>query len=468
MKNIFLLAVLATLLLAPFASATVSEVTAEASSSSVTTGTSVTVTSTVTATGSETSSVQLISSPSGITVSDPASGSYSSVAVSTTPVTKTFTITAGSAGTYTYYAQAGSTQSTAKTIVFSDPSVLTISGDSSTVSKTSGQTFTLSISLANSQSSAITSSYSLNLPSGYYSVSSGDPQTSTGRSFAVGTTTLSWTISIASGAASGAITFQLGSNTNAFSKSVTIPSSSTTTTTTSASSTSGTSTANATTTETKTITNIAKNGKANVTITKSLELGVKTISIQVANAVNNVQITVAKTTQPAGSGDVVSAGKVYKYMEIKKSNINDSDISSATIKIQVERSWLAANNIDEDKVYLYRYNSAAKTWEKLATAKESSDAGSVYYNAETPGFSVFAIAGETKAASAQPEQLPQEQPAQPGQEQPPQEQAGQQPSGAQDNTLAYVLAAAILIAGAGLYFAQKKNLLRLPGRFGRA
>ncbi len=435
MRNLIALALIATLLLAPFASATVSEVTAEASSSSVTTGTSVTVTSTVTATGSETSSVQLISSPSGITVSDPASGSYSSVAVSTTPVTKTFTITAGSAGTYTYYAQAGSTQSTAKTIVFSDPSVLTISGDSSTVTKSAGETLTLSITLTNSQASAITSSYSLNLPSSYYSVSSGDPQTSTGRSFAVGTTTLSWTISIASGASTGTITFQLGSNTNAFSKSVTIPSSGGTTT---PADTSGSTTGGTTTTKSIIV-------APNDILTK--------ITVNLKTRVSSPSLSVVKLSSVPVAAP---SEKVYQYFNITKSNFNDTNIDNATIEFTINKSWISANDLNN--VSLARYENG---WNKLKTDLITAGATTNTYKAYAHAFSYFAVIGEKSTAAQQPVQQPSEQP----QQQPTQEQPQQLPTSASQNNLSYILiiVAIVLIIGAiGLYFAEKKGLLKMP------
>lgn len=461
MKNIFLFAVLATLLLAPFASATVSEVTAEASSSSVTTGTSVTVTSTVTATGSETSSVQMISSPSGITVSDPASGSYSSVAVSTTPVTKTFTITAGSAGTYTYYAQAGSTQSTAKTIVFSDPSVLTITGDSSAVSKTSGQTLTLSISLANSQSSAITSSYSLNLPSSYYSVSSGDPQTSTGRSFAVGTTTLSWTIAIASGASSGTVTFQLGSNTNAFSKSVTIPSpssSSTTTTTTTTTTTSSDGTTSTTVIDlkankvAKTFSSVSPNVMRSITETelKDTKTGLMLVEFSAKKIVTNVKLTVQKLeSKPASilSDPVSASGNVYKYINITKENLADADMDKAKIKFKVDKSWLIANNFTTSQIALKRYVSQ---WELLNTTMTSQDNNYSYYTAQTPGFSIFAVSADKDIATPIQQQ---EQPPQP----PVPEEKPLPEKKPLDMTFVYVSIAIIAALGILIYFAKYKK-----------
>ena len=224
-KQLMLGLVLAFLFVSVPVFATVTDVSTSASTTRVTTGTSVTISASVTSSTTETTSLQLVSSPSGITVSDPAGGSYSSVSVSTTPTTKTFTITAGTAGTYTYYAQAGSppVTSTPASIVFENPAVFTVSGTPSTTTQSAGGTFTLSVTITNTQASSITSSYALSLPSGYSA--SGDATSGTATVGAGSSSTFSWTVT--AGSSSGTIYFQLGDNTNAFSSAVTISSTST-------------------------------------------------------------------------------------------------------------------------------------------------------------------------------------------------------------------------------------------------
>lgn len=79
----------------------------------------------------------------------------------------------------------------------------------------------------------------------------------------------------------------------------------------------------------------------------------------------------------------------YQYIEINTVNLSDNLISEAIIKFEVNKSWLTKNNFN---ISMYRY--ANNKWNKLKTEKVYEDNKSVYYEAETPGFSYFAIAGE--------------------------------------------------------------------------
>lgn len=67
------------------------------------------------------------------------------------------------------------------------------------------------------------------------------------------------------------------------------------------------------------------------------------------------------------------------------------------IKFKVEKTWLANNNIASATIALQRY--ADNKWNKLSTSKVSEDATYIYFEAESPGLSVFAITGEKKAAA---------------------------------------------------------------------
>ena len=68
------------------------------------------------------------------------------------------------------------------------------------------------------------------------------------------------------------------------------------------------------------------------------------------------------------------------------------NIDDATVVFTVENSWIAENNIDESSIALYRYSD--DTWHKLVTRKIAEDANSLQFEAETPGFSPFAVTGK--------------------------------------------------------------------------
>lgn len=115
------------------------------------------------------------------------------------------------------------------------------------------------------------------------------------------------------------------------------------------------------------------------------------------------------------------AGEVYKYLSITKLRI--ASIGSATIKMKVNNIWMEQNNIDPATVRLNRLEGGE--WTPLSTITLGSDGSSTSYSATTPGFSIFAITGEFKAATA-PVAAPQ--PAAPEPAAP--QTAAQEPSGA--------------------------------------
>ncbi len=134
-------------------------------------------------------------------------------------------------------------------------------------------------------------------------------------------------------------------------------------------------------------------GAAKVMRIQKEEIGIKEIEISVKNQVNNVRITVTKLEgKPATVVHEVS-GKVYQYIEITAENLGDENVSQAKIRFEVDTSWINENRIDKHTVALYRY--ANDTWQKLNTTMINETESYVTYEAVTPGFSVFAISGET-------------------------------------------------------------------------
>lgn len=411
MNNKFLIFSILTVILFSIVSvsASVSSVTTSSSASTATTGTSVTITASITDSTSETASASIITSPSGVTVSDPSGGQYQSVSLSTSPTSKTFTITASSPNTYSYYVTSGGTPSTSSTIVFVNPSTLTLSGSPSSTTVTSAGTFTESITISNPSASAVTTSYTLSCPSGF--TCSGDPTSSSATTIAAGSsTTLSWTITVGGTSSSATISLQLGDTASAFSTSVTCSNCATTTTTTTTDTTTSSSAATTTTTAAGvkvatakgnviiTIPSIAAGKSSLAPITATEDVAFTEVKIFVANPVKNIQITIAKLdSKPASITQEVS-GKVYNYIQIDKNNTSvDTAVNQTNIKFKVAKSWLTTNNVDGATVGLYRYSDSQ--WNKLNTTKTGEDTDNLLYEAVSPGMSVFAISGELKAAA---------------------------------------------------------------------
>jgi len=87
--------------------------------------------------------------------------------------------------------------------------------------------------------------------------------------------------------------------------------------------------------------------------------------------------------------------KVFRNLNIWVGNAGwgtKRNIADATVVFTVDKSWITENNIDESSIALYRYSD--NKWNKLVTRKIANDANSLQFEAETPGFSPFAVTGK--------------------------------------------------------------------------
>ncbi len=254
----------------------------------------------------------------------------------------------------------------------------------------------------------------------------------------------------------GSIILNLASGTHAVSVTYAVPAAAASATTTSSTdgSSSTTSVDAVTKKVTKTYTSITANTPRTIyeSELKDTDTGLNEITINVKNLATNVKITVEKLAgKPASITQEVTAGKVYKFMNISKENLADNNIDKVKIKFKVEKNWLTVNGFNASNIVLKRYTSQ---WDKLNTSKISEDKTYVYYSADTPGFSVFAVAAdkEVTAPPSQPEQSQESQ--EPAQEEQPQQGPVAEPV---DMTVAYILTAVVIIAGGLLYFTEVKK-----------
>lgn len=148
---------------------------------------------------------------------------------------------------------------------------------------------------------------------------------------------------------------------------------------------------------TETVNVVSANTPVEVPITVAA-LPVTQVELTSSVTVTNVQVTVKEVLQPSGvSAPVLAAeGNVYKYIDITTTGVTNAQLTDAKIKFKVPKSWFINNSIDPATVALYRLS--ANVWTKLSTTRVSEDALNVHYEADTPGFSAFAIAGEKAAA----------------------------------------------------------------------
>lgn len=127
------------------------------------------------------------------------------------------------------------------------------------------------------------------------------------------------------------------------------------------------------------------------------ETGITRIIINANNTIRNAEVTIHQIEKPANITNV--SGISYRYFNITTTNLTAADITNATIEFKVNKTWINESNIDETTIKLNRYSDINNNWSALPTSKVEEDNTSLYFESETPGFSLFAVSGEKKTVS---------------------------------------------------------------------
>jgi hypothetical protein len=90
-----------------------------------------------------------------------------------------------------------------------------------------------------------------------------------------------------------------------------------------------------------------------------------------------------------GTNQTAPPGIVYQYISLVPARYNT--ITKAVIHFTVPQSWLDENHIAPKSIVLF--HQTANGWEALPTTVLYTKDGTVYFSAESAGFSLFAIAG---------------------------------------------------------------------------
>ncbi|HLD07411.1 MAG TPA: PGF-pre-PGF domain-containing protein, partial [Candidatus Nanoarchaeia archaeon] len=125
-------------------------------------------------------------------------------------------------------------------------------------------------------------------------------------------------------------------------------------------------------------------------------ISVEQVRITVDSALSNAEVKVASLGSKKPDTLPAPAGAAYQFLEISRKNIEEKNLKEATITFKVPGSWLEKEEVGEDEVLLQRYTSA---WEELETRKTKNVGSTVFYEADTPGFSYFVVTGRVKAAA---------------------------------------------------------------------
>jgi len=123
-------------------------------------------------------------------------------------------------------------------------------------------------------------------------------------------------------------------------------------------------------------------------------IGIKQIQIEVKNEAQNVKITVRKYDSKPANVSVEKSGKVHKYLQIETENLQQN-LEKATLRIQVNKSWVSDNGLNKDNIALFKFDEGVKKWNELSTNYAEADDEFYYYDVELTSFSFFAIGEKT-------------------------------------------------------------------------
>ena len=91
------------------------------------------------------------------------------------------------------------------------------------------------------------------------------------------------------------------------------------------------------------------------------------------------------------------SGEVYRSFNIWVGNggyATSENIENSTIYFKVEKSWIQEKNINKSSITFNRYDDGK--WEQLPVSLSEEDDRFLYFTAQTPGFSFFAITGKNE------------------------------------------------------------------------
>lgn len=128
--------------------------------------------------------------------------------------------------------------------------------------------------------------------------------------------------------------------------------------------------------------------------------GTAITEVSVGSKVLTAQDVSVEITDAEVAGlDVLPGGVVYQYVNVTLRALQPA--SGASISFDVDKSWMAENSVGSSSIVMLRFDSGE--WEELDTRILSDNVDTVSYQADTPGFSVFVISGESAAPIAQQE-----------------------------------------------------------------
>jgi PGF-pre-PGF domain-containing protein len=124
------------------------------------------------------------------------------------------------------------------------------------------------------------------------------------------------------------------------------------------------------------------------------ESAIYQIVVTAGSDIPDIMITASKAHLPPSIP--APNGTLFEYAELTLYKVTDDAIAGTLIEFAVPLSWLENNGLDPSQVMLLRWHDGE--WQELPTGIVKEEDGKVYFRAESPGLSLFAIiAAETVA-----------------------------------------------------------------------
>jgi PGF-pre-PGF domain-containing protein len=126
------------------------------------------------------------------------------------------------------------------------------------------------------------------------------------------------------------------------------------------------------------------------------DMDVSMLALEADTDVSDAKVVVERINKPVEVTE--PSGIPYVYLDISVEHEEETANIDGRIEFKVAKSWIAANNIAEVTLNRYRERDG---WTALPTAKVGEEENAtVYFEAETTGFSIFAITAEEKVVTA--------------------------------------------------------------------
>lgn len=119
-----------------------------------------------------------------------------------------------------------------------------------------------------------------------------------------------------------------------------------------------------------------------------MESAVDSIDLRMNRSVPGARIRI-KTLDSRPLWIKQNPGDVFAYFEFNTADLDRSALTKVKIKFRVSKEWLDSSGKESEDMVLSRYHEGI--WEDLPTVLLSESKSNFFYEAESPGFSVFAV-----------------------------------------------------------------------------